>query len=261
MPLLPPSLIAYVPWSVACRLVFVCFGLLLGGCYFMQSASQPIPTQIVRLSEAASGLVVMLPGFGDGPQDFIDSGFVASVRDASSNLDVVAVNAHWGYYRDYTVVERLRQDVIQPALERYDHIWLVGISMGGFGAAAYAQTYPQHVEGLILLAPFMGSQEVVEQVLAAGALADWVSPDLTVIEDVRERRFFELWQFYQGYAAAPDREPRLYIGFGDQDHLRPPNQHVASVLDAQQSLMLAGGHKWTVWKPLFRELSERAFAE
>ena len=243
------------------RAVLVCLSLLTSGCYFLQSATQPMPAQYLQKTAGAKGLVVMLPGFGDGPQDFGDHGFADSVHEANANFDVVAVNAHWGYYRDYTVVERLHRDVIEPALARYDRIWLVGISMGGFGAAAYAQTYPGHVEGLILLAPFMGTEEVVANVLTAGSLADWESPDLAGIADVKERRFYELWQFYQGYVGESRRQPLLYIGFGDQDHLRPPNAQVAAVLDTQQSLTLPGGHKWTVWEPLFHDLAARALAE
>ena len=244
---------ALLRWCALLSLV-----VLVAGCYLLQSASRPIPAQAFPAPAGADGLVVMLPGFADGPRDFVEQGFVDAVRAANPGYDVLAVNAHWGYYRDYSVVERLREDVLEPARERYRRIWLVGISMGGFGAAAYAQTYPQHVDGLILLAPFMGSETVVEDVLATDRLADWRSPVLASIADRKERRFYELWQFYREYAVAPRREPLLYIGFGAEDHLRPPNQRVAEVLDDERSLMLPGGHKWTVWKPLFDELSKRA---
>ena len=232
-------------------------GLLLGGCYLLQSASEPIPAERFE-SASASGLVVLLPGFGDGPKHYVDNGFVDAVRSANPAFDVVAVNAHFGYYRNYSVIERLHQDILAPARERYDEIWLVGISMGGFGAAAYGMTYPELVDGLILLAPYMGSPEVVEDVMASGELGRWIPPDLDSIDDDKERRFYELWLFYQQYVAAPGRKPRLYLGYGDRDHLREPNAFVAGVLAPERSLMLPGGHKWAVWQPLFTELVDRA---
>ena len=232
-------------------------GLLLGGCYLLQSASEPIPAERFE-SNSASGLVVLLPGFGDGPQQYVDNGFVDAVRAANPAFDVIAVNAHFGYYRNYSVIERLHQDILAPASERYDEIWLVGISMGGFGAAAYGMTYPELVDGLILLAPYMGSPDVVGEVMASGDLGRWVPPDLSAIDDEKQRRFYELWQFYQRYVAAPGRKPRLYLGYGDRDHLRPPNEFVAGVLAPERSLMLSGGHKWVVWQPLFAELVGRA---
>lgn len=232
-------------------------GLLLGGCYLLQPASEPIPAQRFE-SPSASGLVLLLPGFGDGPQNYIDNGFVDAVRAANPAFDVIAVNAHFGYYRNYSLVERLHQDILSPASARYEEIWLVGISMGGFGAAAYGMTHPELVDGLILLAPYMGSPEVVGDVMASGDLGRWVPPDLSTIDDEKERRFYELWQFYQQYVAAPGRSPRLYLGYGDRDHLREPNAFVAGVLAPERSLVLPGGHKWVVWQPLFSELVKRA---
>lgn len=235
--------------------------LLLGGCYFFQAVKEPIPTQYFKARSAATGLVVMMPGFGDGPQDFITNGFLDTVQQANPAFDVIAVNAHFGYYRNYSVVKRLHRDVIEPAQARYDEIWLVGISMGGFGAAAYGETYPDNIEGMILLSPFMGSDEVVEDVMAAPSLKQWKATELKTIEDVRVRRFYELWQFFQDYAESPQRNPKIYIGFGDEDHLRGANGLIADVLAAERSLILPGGHKWTVWKPLFIELANRAIGD
>lgn len=232
--------------------------LLLGGCYFFQTASEPMPAERFQASAPVTGLIVLMPGFGDGPQDYIEHGFVDTVREANPAFDVIAVNAHFGYYRNYSVIERLHQDIIAPARSRYDEIWLVGISMGGFGAAAYAMTHPENVDGMILLAAFMGSEEIVEEIMAAGTLGQWVSPDLATVEDDRDRRTYELWQFYQAYVEAPERKPSLYLGFGDQDHLRGPNAFVAGVLPTERSLVLAGDHKWVVWKPLFAALANRA---
>ena len=235
--------------------------LLLGGCYFLQSVDSPVPAQFFTSTAGATGLVILLPGFGDGPQDYVDKGFVDILKRVNPAFDVSAVNAHFGYYRDYSIVQRLHEDIVEPARAVYDEIWLVGISMGGFGASAYAMTYPENIDGLILLAPFMGSRDVVEEVMTAGTLGDWQVPELSGIDDEKERTFFRLWQFYRQYAENPGRKPRLYLGYGDQDRLRFPNAFVAEVLVPERSLQLPGGHQWVVWKPLFTELAERAIAD
>ena len=236
----------------------VIVSLLLGGCYLMQSASEPMPAERFDSGGQSSSLIVFLPGFADGPQDYVENGFIEAVRDANPAFDVVAANAHFGYYRNYSVIQRLHEDIIGPVSEGYDQIWLVGISMGGFGAAAYSMTYPRIVDGMILLAPYMGSPEVVGEVMSNGDLASWQAPDLATIADPKERRFYELWQFYREYALSPGRKPSLYLGFGDADHLRGPNAFVAGVLPPERSLVLPGGHKWVVWQPLFTELVNRA---
>ncbi len=232
--------------------------LLLGGCYLMQSAGEPMPAERFNGASDATGLIVMLPGFADGPQDYLDYGFIEAVREANPAFDVIAANAHFGYYRDYSVIERLHADIIGPASQDYSEIWLVGISMGGFGAAAYSMTYPGMVDGMILLAPYMGSPNVVNEVMSNGELASWQGPDLASIADKKERRFYELWQFYREYALSPERKPSLFLGFGDADRLRGPGAYVAGVLPSERSHVLPGGHKWVVWQPLFTELVNRA---
>ena len=46
--------------------------------------------------------------------------------------DMVAPNAHFGYYFGETLVNRLKVDIIDPSkVKGYENVWLVGASMGG----------------------------------------------------------------------------------------------------------------------------------
>ena len=74
-------------------------------------------------------------------------------REFDPRLDVIAADAHFGYYRARSVVDRLHEDLIAPVADRYERVWLVGISMGGFGSALYAMEHPDVVDGVIMLAP------------------------------------------------------------------------------------------------------------
>ncbi|MGB7542969.1 MAG: alpha/beta hydrolase, partial [Burkholderiales bacterium] len=102
-------------------------------------------------------LLVMLPGATDRPEDFVEQGFIQAVRASGASVDVAAVDAHMDYYIEHSVVERLEADVIAPARAKgYTRTWLMGISLGGMGALAYARGHAKEVEGVILLAPFLG---------------------------------------------------------------------------------------------------------
>ncbi|MFO1076636.1 MAG: alpha/beta fold hydrolase [Planctomycetota bacterium] len=209
---------------------------------------------------SAEGLVVLLPGLGDDPGSFAANGFVETIQSLDPKLEVVAVDAHLGYYRSATIVPRLHEDVVVPALSRGDRVWIVGISMGGLGAAAYASEHPETVAGLVLLAPYMGSDEVVEEIRRAGGLASWQPQDAGADVDASRRRYVDLWRWYRGYATEPDHRPKLFLGHGDADRLAPANELVAAVLPPDRRLTGSGGHAWVVWKPLFEELAARAFA-
>ena len=99
-------------------------------------------------SAAAKGLgktlLIMLPGRGDRASSFVTAGFV-DIADRHQ-FDVLAVDAHFGYYAERILVERLHEDIIAPAKARgYENIWLLGISMGGLGALLYAAEYPNEI--------------------------------------------------------------------------------------------------------------------
>src|SRR5512134_2051801 len=60
-------------------------------------------------------LIVLLPGNGDKPSAFEKHGLIDAVRKRGIPSDLVAVNAHLGYYRDGSIFRRLKEDVIDPA--------------------------------------------------------------------------------------------------------------------------------------------------
>ena len=212
----------------------------------------------------ADGLVVFLPGFGDGPEAFVEHGFVDRVLQAEGGrFDAVCADAHAGYYFDgFQVLERLAADVIGPARDAgYRRIWLVGISMGGFGVMHYARAHPDQITGVVGLAPYLGERGVIEEVRDAGGLASWSPPvaRISAMDEGRERASYELWQFFQSYVDTPTG-PDLWLGWGRDDGLHVPAAEVAAVLPANHHATLPGGHTWTVWEPLFAELLPRALA-
>lgn len=249
------------------RMIRILFAVLLflPSCVYFRSAANPMPAvEHPAPAVEADTLVVLLPGMSDGPDDYLGRGFVQLIHEACPTADVVAADAHFGYYRSRTFLDRLQADVIDPRAERYDQIWLVGISLGGFGCAVYCEENPGVIDGLILLAPFMGERAIIEQVKGAGGLAAWEPPgDLGAVEDDAEKKFAEVWAFFRGYAVpeVATELPELFLGWGKDDGLSIPNRMVADVLPEEQVLTLAGGHTWTVWRPLFERLVKRALGD
>lgn len=236
------------------RLLVACLSLLLASCAALRTPTVPMPFVFHPApSGDPRGLVVLLPGRGDVPEDFERHGVVKMVHDADASLDVIAVDAHLGYYRARTLVERLHADVIGPRLARHGKVWLVGVSLGGLGALAYTYENRDAVAGLVLMAPFLGD-DVPGEVAAAGGLVPWVAPDVLHEPDDARRRFVLLWTLLRGYATAPDTVPPLWLGHGDQDYLREAAQLVGPFLPDGRYRVAPGAHRWSVWQPLFAEL-------
>ena len=95
-------------------------------------------------------LLVFLPGAFLKPEEFEREGFISAVRERNLAADALLVDADVSYYYDQTFIERLHQDVIKPQRALgYASIWLIGISIGGFGALIHELANPGTVDGIV----------------------------------------------------------------------------------------------------------------
>lgn len=203
-----------------------------------------------RQGERACCLVVLLPGQGDTPQDFVEHGFIAALRRAAVPVDVIAVAAHSGYYFKGTVAERLHTDVLVPARAAgYRRIWLVGVSMGGAGALLTAQLHPEDVSGLVLLAPYTGRPRVVDEIAAIG-IRQW--------QPMPERGTwdYELWRWLHRLGQPDADLPPIFLAHG-QDDASPGSLMLAEMLPPEHVLVIPGDHDWDTWSPIWDDLLRR----
>ena len=209
---------------------------------------RPVLTQWHEYTSASSArdLLVLLPGIGDSAEDFERHGFIDLVRSSGWAVDVVMVDAHYGYYADRTVFRELHEEVFRPAKTRgYRRMWLAGISLGGFGALLYASRYPNDVTGIFAMAPFLGRRALIEEISRAGGLAQWTAKEAQ--EEDYERT---LWQWLR-QAVNQRSSPACYLGFGDQDPFVPAQRLLAASLSYGQVFIEPGGHNWPTWIKLW----------
>jgi hypothetical protein len=227
---------------------------LCTGCGFVRIAHTPMESKTFR-STGARGVIVLLPGFGDRPASFADHGFVEALKQNTA-LDIVAADAHFGYYRKKSIMTRLHDDVVEPLRKRgYREIWLAGASMGGIGAVGYARTHPRDVRGLFLLAPYMGPTDVVSEVAASGLCA-WNGGAGKEDSVANFARANFVWLKQQACAT---HEVSLYVGVGSEDRSLRPDTVLGGVIPKDHFVVLPGGHGWKVWTPAITQLSRTAF--
>lgn len=230
------------------------------GCAYLRRAKEPMHAEpfYARGPAVAHGAIILLPGFGDRPSAFEKSGFVAALRRHAPQYDVIAADAHFGYYRAHSLVERLERDVIGPLREQgYRELWLAGTSMGGFGAVGYARTHPERIAGLLLFAPYMGSPEVVDEVVRAGGLCKFQAPD----RYADDAQGFARANFsYLRKLACEPSDVAVWLAVGQRDRLLSANQILGRALAPQRFLTLPGGHGWKVWTPAAEQVAPLAIA-
>lgn len=223
---------------------------MLGACADMQT---PIPTASYPTAtpERARALVIMLPGAGDRVGTYDEHGFIASMRDSGMDVDMLEVDAHFGYYKSRTLLDRMEQDVLAPNRDKYEEIWIVGISMGGIGALLTAWTHPDDIDGLILIAPYLGRRKTLRSISKAGGLASWEPP--AQVDD--EAWDVEIWRMLKEISEAGGAgKPSLHLMYGEDDFGVRAHELLAVGLPPARVRTVPGGHAWTTWTTLWTNL-------
>ncbi len=239
---------------------------LLSACGLLRQTTVPMRSlqDNAACSTRPDTLIVMLPGGASPPEEFLREGFVRTLRERRLGVDVVLVDAHPGYYRQKIILERLQADVIAPARAKgYRKIWLVGVSLGGFGALIQALTQPTDADGLMLLAPYLGERRVIDAVRADGGLQAWrgTAPAAADTADAAGTAEVDmdlrLWRWLQAYSNAPAQRPPLYLGYALSDRLAPSNSLLAASLPPERVFTVPGGHDWPEWRALWNHMLDR----
>jgi len=231
---------------------------LLGGCAAPPSRA-PLDVHVYLGPEGEGRhAVVLLPGRCDEPLDFARHGFVDELRRVHPEADVFIPYAHLSYYLDRSIVQRLREDVFRPLRARgYRRIDVVGVSMGGLGALLYLRNHPSDVDGLMLIAPYLGDAALMARLRAADSPAGWAAVSAPARQSALG--LSKLWGWLGRW---PDDAPKIPVrlGFGRDDRFAPASRMLAEVLPEDAVLSTDGGHRWVVWRRLWHQtLSEGRF--
>lgn len=158
---------------------------------------------------------MLLRGIGDSNAIFEDQGIIDEIRRRRLHFDVAAPDTHFGYYKARTLQERLKSDIIDPARNSgYKQIWLAGFSLGGLGSLFYMRSYPGDIDGVVIISPFLGWNDIIDEVKGAGGITYW--QNITTDPDDWSRL---IWSWIMEYAANPECYPPLYLGYGNNDWL------------------------------------------
>jgi len=202
----------------------------------------------------ADVLLIMLPGAGIGPREFSEQGMVAAVHALGLAVDIVVARPDLTLYLEDGVTEALRRAVVEPALARgCTRIWLLGISLGGMGALLYASAHAAQVEGVVLLAPFLGTRGTAAELARAGGLRAWSAAHSAAT--LPEQRMLT---WLQVHLAGREQTPKLYLGYAELDRFAAAHRMLAECLPPERVAVTAGEHDWPSWTSLWHQLLGRA---
>ena len=185
----------------------------------MQVLAEP-----ARPGEQAAQRMLLLPPAYAAPEDFVQAGFGAAVRERGLALDLLFAPLELAHLTDRSIIASLHQQVLQPARERGCTLWVGGISLGGFIALLCAAHYAPQLAGLCLFAPYLGSHIVTGEIARAHGADAW-EPGAPGDDD-DERR---VWRFIK---TRPAQLP-VHLGMARGDRFADRHAVLAAVLPPQ----------------------------
>jgi pimeloyl-ACP methyl ester carboxylesterase len=205
-------------------------------------AAQPGAVAPVRMA--------LIPGAYHAARDLIAAGFAAAVARRRLAVDLVLVDLEFAHVTDRSVLVALEHTVLDAARAAgCESVWIGGVSLGGWVALACAERRPGSVDGLCLIAPYLGTRTVAAEIARAGGLAAWEPRDLA--DDDEERR---IWRFLKTNRTRP---LAMHLGFGRDDRFADSQQLAAGALAADAVDVIDGGHEWPVFGRLWENFLDR----
>jgi pimeloyl-ACP methyl ester carboxylesterase len=198
-------------------------------------------------------LLLMLPGAKNTPQQLVENGFIRALRERNLPVDVLALNAHVDLYLDRSNIERLLHRTMDEIRTLgYGRIWLLGISLGGSGAMICVTQRTPEIEGVFLLAPFLGTRGLIAEAEAAGGLHYWHAGEIESRDHERE-----LLDQIRRSPLAAEEFPTVYLGYGSEDRYRGASVLLSDHLPKHRVVVTAGGHDWETWIVLWNALLDK----
>jgi pimeloyl-ACP methyl ester carboxylesterase len=199
--------------------------------------------------------VILMPGAFHAPEQFALAGFDDAVRACCPQLQLRVVVAQSVHLTDRLWIQTLHDEIVANARRSANPLWLGGVSLGAFKALRFAAQYPDAIDGLCLLAPYLGSRLVAAEIQASGGIAHWKAHILD--EDDDERR---IWRYVAGLSDSVNgsvgggrRATQVFLGYGRADRFADTQQILARSLPAACTVtsVMDGGHEWPVWRQLW----------
>jgi pimeloyl-ACP methyl ester carboxylesterase len=195
--------------------------------------------------------MIWLPGAYHSAQDFLDEGFARAAARRRAPVDLLFVDLQMQHLDDRDIFQRLRSEIVLPAQNSGSAVWLAGISLGGLIALDYASSHAGELDGLCLLAPYLGNRMLINEIAAASGLAGWEPGELA--ESDAERR---IWRYIKTRVDSA----KLFLGYGRDDRFSAAHGMLAATLPGDRVEVIAGGHQWGTWLKLWENFLDSHFA-
>ena len=164
------------------------------------------------------------------------------------SVDLLIPDLHADCYLQSKAVEMLDGLLRTHVQNRYTSFWLAGISLGGYGVMQHARLSElalPSLQGRFLIAPYLGSREIVNAVNASGGISAWDG-------EGSEMPDAPLWQWLKRQAKTTLANS-LCVGCGTEDRFALASRLLETLVPNRQVFSTAGDHSFGPWRTLWAQ--------
>jgi hypothetical protein len=195
-------------------------------------------------------LVLLLPTISGKGLGYETHGFIEAVRVKGFKADLKILDVNPIIYLKGRIIEVLKKELVDPAkASGYKKILLVGISLGGRGALLYVTQSSEDIDGVVVLAPFIGGSFITDAIEKAGGLQRWENCPLYEWDYA-----CDMWKLLKDYLSDPEKQGKVILGYGTEDGFANSNRLLSEQLPPENVFTVPGGHDWVTWKLLWIEV-------
>ncbi len=231
------------------------FVFIISSCSLNSDVNEPVDLLWDKLGEKSNSLIIFLPGLYDTAEVFKKKQFFTIARESGIKADLVAASIHVDHLLQGKLIERMNKDIFQNAIKYgYRNIWLVGLSLGGLNSLLFYSKHPENICGVVVLAPYLASNSMAKEILAAGGIKKWQpgSGSQKEMGEVEILEQYKLWQWLKDQQIK-NKIGQVFLGYGKQDTYAAAGNILASLLPIKNVTVIEGRHNLKTAKKLWRQ--------
>lgn len=228
--------------------LFVSF-FVISSCTLFVDVNKPLHLLWDKTGKKTENLIIFIPGLYDSQNKFKKELFFKSARDAGIKADLVSVNINVVHLAEKMLSERINKDVLDYVKnDGYKNIWLVGVSIGGMSSLVYLKNHEKDICGVVILAPYLGDEDMANEMKLAGGVKNWV-PIVGKLKDSVDEELESLWL----WLAKKNHLSNVYLGYGKQDDITVGSLTLKTLLEKKNVIAIDGEHDWETGRKLWIE--------
>lgn len=240
----------------ALKILSVCFiSIFIVSCSMIFKVNEPIDLLWDKTGDKTESLIIFLPGLFDSADKFKKESFFSIAREEGIKADMVAANTNIGHLGERVLIKRIEEDVFKHIESvGYKNIWMVGVSIGGLSSLVYFQKHEKDFCGLVVLAPFLADDDLLEEIKKKGGVRKWL-PEAGKLKDSVDEQMESIWL----WLGAKKDTSNIYLGYGKHDRYIAGSRLLEGLLEKNNVIKVKGKHDWKTGRKIWREqLASRA---